>query len=113
PNCTAPHDRAGAAAEISRMPYAQAGANLGLRVEALGQRRKELRVAIRLGDAVEQQLDAFVRAHGRQHPAHRPDHLERALFEEELLAAGARALDVDGGEDPLLGELPVEDELAV
>ena len=49
----------------------------------------------------------------RQHPAHRPDHLERALLEEELLAAGAGALHVDGREDALLGQLAVQDELRV
>ena len=48
-----------------------------------------------------------------KHPAHRPDHLEDRLLEEELLAARSGALDVDGRVDPLLGELPVEDELRV
>src|SRR5690606_37925762 len=33
--------------------------------------------------------------------------------EEELLAAGGAALDVDRGEDPLLGDLPVEHDLGV
>src|SRR5262245_17021539 len=84
-----------------------------LRVEALRERAQELGVALGLRDPVEQQLDALVRADRGQHPAHRPDHLERALLEEQLLAAGARALDVDRREDALLSELPVEDELRV
>src|ERR1035437_6373991 len=39
-------------------------------IEALGQRREELDVAIRLGEPVEQQLDAFVGADSGEHPAH-------------------------------------------
>src|SRR6478672_10299072 len=82
-------------------------------VERLRQRPEELDVVLGLREAVEQQLDALVRADRRQHPAHGPDHLEDGLLEEQLLAASTGALDVDRGEDPLLGELPIEDQLAV
>src|SRR6476646_2524814 len=64
-------------------------------VETLRQRRQELGVRLRLGQAVEQDLDAFVGTDRREHPAHGPDHLERPLLEEQLLAPGAGTLDVD------------------
>src|SRR4029078_10232751 len=53
----------------------------------LGQRGQELGVGVRLREAVEQQLDALVGAHGTEHAAHRPDHAQRAFLEEQLLAA--------------------------
>src|SRR6185437_6389599 len=81
--------------------------------EGLGEAAEELSIRVRLGKTVEQELDALVGPDGGEHPAHRPDHLERALLEEELLSAGAGAHDVDGREDALLGELAVEDELRV
>src|SRR5450759_4759607 len=84
-----------------------------LLIETLGQRREELDVAFRLGETVEQQLDAFVGADRGKHPTHRPDHLEDRLLEEQLLAAGAGTLDVYGGEDALLGQLAVQDEFAI
>src|SRR5207247_8316423 len=82
-------------------------------LEGLGQGGQELRVRLSLGQPVEEQLDALVRADGREHAAHRPDHLEGAILEEQLLAASARALHVDGREDALLRQLAVEDELTV
>src|SRR6187401_3446760 len=84
-----------------------------LRVEALRERRQELGVRLRLCQTIEEDLDALVGPDRRQHPAHRPDHLQRALLEEQLLAPGAGPLDVDRREDPLLRELSVEDELRV
>ena len=38
-----------------------------------------------------------------EHPAHRPHHPQLVLVEQQLLAAGAGAQDVDGREDPPLG----------
>src|SRR5262249_24922885 len=75
----------------------------------LGEGGQELGVRVALGEAVEQQLDAFVGADRGKHPPHGPHHLERALLEEQLLAAGARTLDVDGREDALLGQLAIQD----
>src|SRR4051812_45725365 len=80
-----------------------------LSVETLCKSPEECGVAFGLREAVQQELNALVGADRGQHPAHGPDHLERSLLEEELLAAGAGALDVDGREDPLLRELPIED----
>src|SRR5512141_1633915 len=82
-------------------------------VEALGQGGQELGVALGLRDPVEEELDALVGPDRGQHPAHGPDHLERPLLEEKLLSAGARALDVDRREDPLLRQLAVQDQLRV
>src|SRR5690242_5578589 len=79
----------------------------------LGERGQELGVRVALGEAVEQQLDALVGADRGKHSPHGPHHLERAFLEEQFLAAGARALDVDGGEDALLGQLAIQDQLAV
>src|SRR5437879_13008251 len=75
-------------------------------LKALREGAQELDVVLRLGEPVEEELDALVRADGRQHPAHPPDHLEDRLLEEQLLASGPRALDGGPREDPLARRLP-------
>ena len=64
-----------------------------------------------LRDAIQEKLDPFVCTHGGEHAAHRPNHLQRRLVEEELLSTRAGALHIDRREDPLLRKLPVEAEL--
>ena len=49
----------------------------------------------------------------REHAAHRPHLRSVVLVEQQLLAAGAGAEDVDGREDALLGQLAVEVQLHV
>jgi hypothetical protein len=46
-------------------------------------------------------------------PAELPDEGQLLLGQQELLLAGARGLDVDGREDPLLGSPAIEPELPV
>src|SRR5664280_857513 len=94
-------------------PYRNRGPNAGLLLQVLGQLGQEVDVVLALDQSVEQKLEAFVGADRGEHPPHRPDHLEDRLLQEQLLATGAGALDVDSREDALLGELAVQDELAV
>src|SRR6266540_4041812 len=81
--------RAGTAMQTDDRPLV--GGHPALLVEALRQACQELGVRVGLGEAVQEQLDALVRADRGEHPAHGPDHLQRRLLEEELLAPGARA----------------------
>ena len=79
---------------------------------------QEFAVVGSLGQALEDALGRLGRA-GRiladegEHAAEQPDLAQRPLIEEQLLAAGAAARDVDRREDTALGELAVEVQLHV
>src|SRR3972149_1842195 len=79
---------------------------------------EELGVVVRAGEAIEQALRGLggVGRVGGEHGGHAPDEpdvAQRLRVEEQLLAAGAAAGDVDGGEDAPLGEAAVEVQLHV
>src|SRR6476646_2593510 len=74
---------------------------------------EELDVAARLLQAVDEQLDALLRVERGQHPAQLPDDLELLGRHEDLLAARARRVDVDGREDAPVGELARQAQLHV
>ena len=64
-------------------------------------------------ELVEQELDRIHRAHGRQDAAQDIGLGQGAFLDQKLVLAGARAHDVDGGEDALVGDLAVQDDFAV
>src|SRR5688572_5873670 len=76
-------------------------------------RGEELGVVLGLAEAFE---DDFHLLDGRErveHPAHDPDAVEVLLREEQLFLARARALEVDGREEALVGEPAVEVDFRV
>src|SRR5215831_7190709 len=79
----------------------------------LAHRAQEVLVGLGQLDLVEQELHGFHGVELGQGLAEEPDLLELVLLQEELFLAGARLLDVDGGEDPLVHEAPVEMHLHV
>src|SRR4051812_30672000 len=74
---------------------------------------QELDVVAGLLDLVEQQLDGLLRLERREHPAQLDDDRQLVGRQEDLLLAGARRVDVDGREDPLVRQPAVELELRV
>src|SRR5437764_13155470 len=77
----------------------------------LGDLGEELVVALGGADLVDQQLEALPLLERVQHPAELPDLLELVPVEQQLLVAGARRLDVNGGVDPPLGQPTVATQL--
>src|SRR5215510_15488092 len=67
---------------------------------------QEVLVGLGQLDLVEQELHGFHGVELGQGLAEKPDLLELVLLQEELFLTGARLLDVDGGEDPLVHEAP-------
>src|SRR5690348_7278997 len=76
-------------------------------------RLEELRVGVVLGQRLEQTLHRLHRLECEERAAQLLHLLVLVLREELLLLAGAGSLDVDGREDALLRELPVEVDLRV
>src|SRR6185437_13787171 len=74
---------------------------------------EEIGVALGLEQAVAEQLHGLGDRERVQHLAQHPDAVEVVLGDEQLFLAGARALDVNGGEDALVHQLAVEDDLHV
>src|SRR5512136_20458 len=97
-------------AEIARPGPERGGPRLtdhATRLSSLAHRIEELLVALRLLQPLQKQLHGL---HGRervQNFAEHPDALELPLVEQELLLARPRLVDVDRGEDALLGEFAV------
>src|SRR4029079_2587605 len=79
----------------------------------LGDLAQELLVRLGRADLVDQQLERRTRVQGVEHAAQAPDQRQLLGRHEPLLLARPRGLDVDGGEDALLGQLPVEAQLLV
>src|SRR5690606_34300979 len=74
---------------------------------------QELGVVVSAGQAVQQTLRGFrgvggVGADHRGHAAYQPDLAQRLGVEEQLLAPGAAAGDVDGREDAPFGQTPIQ-----
>src|SRR3989442_1764028 len=69
---------------------------------------EELLVGLGELELVQQQLHPLDGVELRQRLAQEPDLLQLVLLEEQLFLARARLLDVDGGEDALVHEAPVE-----
>src|SRR5690606_25313236 len=74
---------------------------------------QELHVGLGLGQPVDDQFGGFGSVHVVGELADGPDEAQFFLAEEQLLPAGAGALDVDGGEDAALGQAPVQVQLHV
>src|SRR5215813_4479013 len=74
---------------------------------------QEVLVGLGQLDLVEEELHGFHGVELGQGLAEQPDLLKLVLLQEELLLAGARLLDVDGGEDALVHEAAVEVHLHV
>src|SRR4051794_32162740 len=74
---------------------------------------EELEVAAVLLHPVEQQLDGLLRLERAHDTAQLPDDVELLLRHEDLLTPGAGGVDVDGGEDALVGQLAREAQLHV
>src|SRR4051794_11410788 len=74
---------------------------------------EELRVALRLLHAVQEQLDRLLRVERAHDPAQLPDDVELLLRHEDLLTPRPGGVDVDGGEDALVGQLARQPQLHV
>src|SRR6185437_308286 len=74
---------------------------------------EEVAVALGLEQAIAEQLHGLGDRERVQHLAQHPDAVEVVLGDEQLLFARAGALDVNRGEDALVHELAVEDDLHV
>ena len=74
---------------------------------------EELGIGARLADAVHEQLHRLHRVVIAQHPAEGAHPLQLFGIQEQLFLAGPGAVDVQGGEDPALGDPPVENDLQV
>ena len=74
---------------------------------------QELGVALRLLAACEQQLERLLQVERVEHPAQLPDDLELVGASRISSLTGAGGVDVDGGEDALVGQLAVEHQLHV
>src|SRR4051812_13530979 len=74
---------------------------------------EELDVALRLLHAVEEQLDGLLGLERTHDPAQLPDDVELLLRHEDLLTPGPGGVDVDGGEDALVGQLARQPQLHV
>src|ERR1700756_4078931 len=74
---------------------------------------QKLRIRARLVELLDEQVH---RLHGRKRRedfAQGPDAIELVALKQQLLFTRARLVDVDGGEDALVGELAVEVDLEV
>src|SRR5208282_5980449 len=82
-----------------------------LRVSDRGRihRFQERFIILAFPEPVNQQLEDLLVLHGVDDPPQHPHLLQLLLREEKLFLAGARLLDVDGGEEPAVRELPVQD----
>src|SRR5512143_2598019 len=74
---------------------------------------QELDVGLVLLELLQEELDRLLLVERAEHPAKRPGDLERVRREQDFLAARPGGVDVDGREDPLVGEVPAELELHV
>src|SRR5712691_911037 len=74
---------------------------------------QEFLVRLGLRQALQEQLHRFDGGERGEHLAQDPRAVELVLGHEQLLLARAAAVDVDGGEDALVGELAVEHDLRV
>src|ERR1043166_3452790 len=72
---------------------------------------QELVVGLGLADLVTQQLHRGAGRQSVEHPAQTPDERQFFLLVEQLFLTRSRGPDVDGREDALLGELPVQTDL--
>src|SRR5689334_7424169 len=64
---------------------------------------EEVAVILALSQFLQQELDRVHRAHGREDATQHISLRQRALFDQQLVLAGARAHDVDRREDALVG----------
>src|SRR5262245_51683019 len=71
-------------------------------------RIEKIRIVFGRADLVEQEFRRFQFVHRVEQLAQHPDLLQHVLLDEQLLAARARLVDVDGREDALLVHAPVE-----
>src|SRR3954470_10549374 len=76
-------------------------------------RGEEILVGLGVLHLVEQELHRVDRAHLHQDPAQHPHLGKGALLDEQLFLAGSRLADVERGEDALVRDLAVENDLAV
>src|SRR5258708_4912166 len=76
-------------------------------------RVEELLVRLRAAHLREQELHRIDGVQGMEQLPQDPDAVELLLVHQELLLARAGAVDVEAGEDALLHQLAVEDDLAV
>src|SRR3989304_4737512 len=76
-------------------------------------RVEKILVGLRLGYLVEEELHALRGGQRGEEFPQDPDSLENGLFEQELFLSRPGLVDVDGREDPLLRDFPVEDEFHV
>ena len=93
---------------IALRPFSLAGERLKSGVHAL----EEIGVVLGRAQLVEQELDRVDRAHRREDAAQDIRFGQRALLDQQLVLAGARAHDVDGREDALVGDLAVQNDFA-
>src|ERR1039457_1093271 len=75
--------------------------------------QQELRVALGFPHPLHQDLERLLRLQRVQHAAQLPDDLQLLRRHQDLLLAGAGGIHVDGGEDPLVGELAAQPQLHV
>src|SRR6478735_12547901 len=81
--------------------------------DRLGDGPQELGVAAGLAQPVQQHLQALQVLSTGEHAAQLPDDVELLAAHQQLLATGAGGVDVDGREDPLVGELAPQSQLHV
>src|SRR5512133_2513304 len=74
---------------------------------------QELIVRLGLAEPIDQQLHALAGAARAEDLAEHPDLGELGGVDEQVFLAGARLLDVHGGEDALVTELAIQHDLAV
>src|SRR3954447_15482475 len=97
---------------VSTAPKLRLGKPIMIR-GLLVHRREEVLVRLGVLHLVEKELHRVDGAHLHEDPAKHPHLGERALLDQQLFLAGAGLADVERREDALVGDLAVEDDLAV
>src|SRR5215204_2098876 len=75
---------------------------------ALRHRIEEVLVSLGAAHAVKEELQRLGGRHIREEVAQEVDAVELGLIEQQIFFARARAIDVDGREDALVGDVAVE-----